>query len=454
MIRPRAAVRSQRSDKEIRIMSDIRYDGMVEATRLTREGRLAEATALIQRSLGRRPVAPEVPPRTVDGPGPIEVTFRIAGEPRVIPDASLATSGPVAGSTAEAQVEPAVVAAPESRAHRVRTGRDSDTPELVSPGALLRPGVLTKRSGGGPIRRPVARGAVAPAAGRWLEGSHTDAVGTRSYKLYVPGGYRRQALPLVVMLHGCTQDPDDFAAGTGMNFLAEAGGFLVVYPAQAASANPSRCWNWFQAADQRRDRGEPALIAGITRQVMAEYHNDPARVYVAGLSAGGAMAAIMSAAYPDLFAAVGVHSGLAPGSAHDLPSAFQAMHGQGRQAEHPGAGGVPPMILFQGDADPTVHPGNADQLVGQWTATGPSSSSPGGAAPATSMRRGRAAGGRDYTCATYHDGRGRTVVEHWTVHGAGHAWSGGSRNGSYTDPGGPDASRELVRFFREHPRVT
>ena len=425
-------------------------DGIIEATRLTREGRLAEATALIGRNLGRTQVQPGTPTDPVSAAAPIEATFRVADEPGpVIEAASLGTSRTVAGTTNKAKVVPPLVAERAARVRRGGAGRASAMPDLTSLGALLRPGIPSGRPGGGPARRPIAEGSVAPAAGHWLAGTHTGPAGTRAYKLYVPSGYRGQAVPLIVMLHGCTQDPDDFAAGTGMNFLAEAEGFLVVYPWQVASANPSKCWNWFQASDQRRDQGEPALIAGITRQVMAEYHHNASRVYVAGLSAGGAMAAIMAATYPDLYVAVGVHSGLAPGSAHDLPSAFQAMHGAG-QSIRGGAGRAIPLIVFQGDSDPTVHPSNADQLVAQWTAAGPLRT--GGTATAPTIRRGRAAGGRDYTCTIYHGAQGRAVVEQWTVHGAGHAWSGGSLNGSHTDPDGPDASRELVRFFHEHPR--
>jgi poly(hydroxyalkanoate) depolymerase family esterase len=250
------------------------------------------------------------------------------------------------------------------------------------------------------------------------------------------------------MLHGCTQYPDDFAAGTGMNFLAEADGFLVVYPAQDETANASRCLNWFQAADQRRDQGEPSLIAAITRQVMADYHVDPLKVYVAGLSAGGAMAALLATTYSDLYAALGVHSGLAPGCAHDLPSALQAMK-HGASARAPRAGRAIPLILFHGDCDATVHPCNADHLVRHWAAAGPKTTA--APAPTVTVRRSQKPGGRDATCALYHSTKRRLLVEQWTVHGAGHAWSGGASSGSHTDPDGPDASREIVRFFREHP---
>jgi poly(hydroxyalkanoate) depolymerase family esterase len=263
------------------------------------------------------------------------------------------------------------------------------------------------------------------APGRFVKRSYTNGAGTRAYETYLPAGYRGQSLPLIVMLHGCKQTPEDFAAGTRMNQLADELGFVVVYPAQARTANFSRCWNWFAAQNQQRDAGEPSLIAGITRQLIARYNLDAARVYVAGLSAGGAMAAVMGATYPELYAAVGVHSGLPYASARDTVSALAAMRGGRRQAAPLPA---VPTIVFHGDRDTTVHPRN-----GQY-----------GVAPAGLHTETGEAGGRAYT-RTVH--RGRPSLEHWLVHGAGHAWSGGSARASYTDPRGPDATREMLRFF-------
>jgi poly(hydroxyalkanoate) depolymerase family esterase len=300
--------------------------------------------------------------------------------------------------------------------------------------------------------RPVTSDASSSPAGQFVDGVYTNAAGTRSYKLYIPSGYAGQALPLVVMLHGCTQTATDFALGTRMNVFAEGEIFLVVYPEQAAAANRSRCWNWFQAAEQQRGAGEPSLIAGITQHIMSAYHVDSSRVYVAGLSAGGAMAAIMAATYPDLYAALGVHSGLAYGAAHDLPSAFAAMEEQAPESAQPPAEAVP-LIVFHGDRDPTVAPANADCLIDQWLqANGLGPHSAGRPAHDATVQRGQVPGGHAYTRMIYHDAGGRAMAERWIVHQAKHAWSGGSPGGSYTDPRGPDASAEMIRFFREHPR--
>ena len=283
--------------------------------------------------------------------------------------------------------------------------------------------------------------------GTFVEHAFVHSAGTRVYKLYVPSQHRVDAqMPLLLMLHGCTQSPDDFAAGTRMNMLAEQHGFLVAYPAQPANANGSKCWNWFRPGDQARAGGEPALLAALALDIAREYAVDSKRVYVAGLSAGAAMAVILGATYPDVFAAVGSHSGLPYRAAHDVPSAFAAMGGRNVATAPIGAvparrsGAVTPLIVFQGDRDKTVAPGNADALVKQ--AIGEAAV----LTPDTHVSESEGAA-RGYTRSTYATARGDVVVEFWQIHGAGHAWSGGSADGTYTDPQGPDASAEMVRFF-------
>ena len=295
------------------------------------------------------------------------------------------------------------------------------------------------RSGmGKAVVEDVATDSAEPLKGKFLSLSCTAPAGTRAYKLYIPSTYTGESTPLVVMLHGCKQNPDDFAAGTDMNALAEEQGFLVAYPAQAKNANGSNCWNWFQAGDQQRDRGEPSIIAAITQQVMRDYKVDPARVYVAGLSAGGAMAAILASEYPDLYKAAGIHSGLPTGAAQDVASAFAAMqNGAPLKAR---SGKAVPVIVFHGDRDKTVHPQNGHHVLAQHA--GPE-------AGAATTEKGSSANGRSYTRAVHRNTGGKLMAEHWTVHGSGHAWSGGSKRGSYTDPKGPDASREMLRFFVE-----
>jgi poly(hydroxyalkanoate) depolymerase family esterase len=305
----------------------------------------------------------------------------------------------------------------------------------------------------GRYRRVDAEPSAPPKArGRFVTHTYTSAEGTREYKLYIPTTSHPRALPVVVMLHGCQQGPEDFAAATRMNALAEEQGLIIVYPKQPPKANNAKCWNWFDAKHQEREAGEPSLIAGITREVTASYGADPQRVYIAGLSAGGAMAAVMAATYPDLYAAVGIHSGLAYEAAHDMPSAFAAMRGDGsRRAKRKSRGdrreGAVPTIVFHGDKDDTVHPSNGDHVIADASDSSASERAP--SSLERIVQEGRASG-RSYTRTMYRNPEGKTLVEQWLVHGAAHAWSGGSKEGSFADPSGPDASREMVRFFLQH----
>lgn len=291
----------------------------------------------------------------------------------------------------------------------------------------------------------------APGTGQFLRFEHANAAGSRAYKLYVPASHRDEAMPLVVMLHGCKQDPDDFAAGTRINELAEEQGFLVAYPAQSTRANGSKCWHWFEPHGQRRHGAEPSIIAGIVAEIGEAYRIDERRIFVAGLSAGAAMAVILGETYPDVFAAVGAHSGLPYGAAHDVATAFAAMHGAGTapaggSAHAADSAGVP-TIVFHGNRDATVVPQNglviAERAVLKLEpATGPLSREV----------QDLTARGRRCTLTRHVDADGLPWVEQWIVHGGGHAWSGGSASGTFAEPQGPDASREMMRFFLQHER--
>ena len=419
-------------------ITDITAPEMIEATRLTREGRLAEATALLQRLLRNKAA-----PNTAD-----YASCDTAGGPYVGPSSLLLVVDSLDGR-GEREADPAAASpqacrqGPSARFAGWPAGTAQKPKRRALNGLFgeLKQGL----DGVSPAHRPIQDGA------QFVAATFSSEAGSRPYKLYIPSRYRGEPVPLIVMLHGCTQSPDDFAAGTRMNELAEEFVFLVAYPAQPTSANAQKCWNWFKPGDQERGRGEPALIAGITREVMHDHVVDPARVYVAGLSAGGAAAAIMGAAYPDLYAAIGVHSGLACGVARDIPSAFAAMRQGGSVPRRSGVQSaretverIVPTIVFHADRDTTVHPTNGDQVMVQ--AAGPA-----GRKLRSATEHGQIPGGHGYSRTVCTDVAGSPVLEQWVIHGGGHAWSGGSQNGSYTDPLGPDASREMLRFFLGHP---
>jgi poly(hydroxyalkanoate) depolymerase family esterase len=388
----------------------LNHDTVREATRLTRSGQLVEATALLQRML-RGESAAESSGSTAPGararlePPTIDVKANVVKERERRP--------PPQSSS--------ILPRPKSRA-RFDSMKDFSSLGLRGPSR----------------RTPPSASEIAPQGTKFIEGTFSNVAGSRIYKLFIPSRYQGQPLPLVVMLHGCTQSADDFAGGTRMNFLAEEQNCFVVYPEQPSGANQAKCWNWFRTGDQQRGGGEPSLIAGITRQIMRDHAIDPKRVFVAGLSAGGAAAAIMGATYADLYTAVGIHSGLACGAASDLPSAFMAMRQGGGTGAVAESGSAVRTIVFHGDRDTTVHPDNGDRILKQCTKA---------TSPTTKVIRGRVPDGHAYTRTILTDRSGGVISEHWNIHGAGHAWSGGSPAGSYTDPRGPDATREMLRFF-------
>lgn len=341
-----------------------------------------------------------------------------------------------------------------SRALRLlcRTGREAHCDAAAPPEVVPQPQDRAPPSE--PALPATAAAVPTPLRAQFLDGVYTNEWGKRPYKLFLPNGLDTQPRPLVVMLHGCRQDPADFAAGTRMNELAQARGMVVLYPGQLKHANHLNCWNWFRPEEQQRGRGEPAIIAGLTRQTMEAQGIDPRRVYIAGLSAGGAMAAVMAATYPELYAAVGVHSGLPHAAAHNLATAMSAMrHGPAaRGAMRRPSDRLPlPTIVFHGDEDDTVHPDNGDEVIAQarWDVEASADAQTGNG---MEVEHGEVAGGRAYTRTRHLDRLGRCDAEHWLVHASGHAWSGGSPKGSFTDPLGPDASSEMLRFFLEHPK--
>lgn len=397
---------------------------MGEATQLVRSGQLADATRAIQQTLGAAVARhSNEPTRATPLPAPSP-----AGD-----------EAPRWRSAAAAQdVEDAVV-----------IDRSAPTPQ-VEPKA---PTVPRPAASNHPLAEP--------------PGSFTRVVFTHPsarhhphhYHLYVPpGATAGTRMPLVLMLHGCTQNPVDFATGTGMNDAAAPANALVLYPEQPHSANPNGCWNWFRPGDQHRGSGEPALLVAMLRDVMARHPVDVERVYVAGLSAGGAMAAVLGREYPDVFAAVGVHSGLQAGAAHNVMGALSAMksgakpgpatHSTGNAAASP----PPPLIVFHGDADTTVHAHNAEQLI-QAQLAALAGAQGGTQHTVQTVHRGESPGGRGYTRTVYArpaEPTGAVVAEHWLLHHTGHAWAGGHASGSHTDPAAVDATAEMLRFFLAH----
>ncbi|MFN8453061.1 MAG: PHB depolymerase family esterase [Anaerolineae bacterium] len=439
---------------------------LLDAARLKRTRQFLEATAAVQRTL--REVLKPAEETVVEGTCHVvePVAKETAGQESPLPQVEVTIlTRPLQNRDEAAQPStppssvPVMTIPPESAAS------PAETSPIIA--GLAIPFQLPpqfrwpedKVSEPPPVAEPSDTQQPEQGQGRFISASYTNQAGTRSYKLYLPGAYQGQAWPLVVMLHGCTQSPDDFATATRMNELAEAGSFLVAYPAQTFKANLGKCWNWFKASEQQRGRGEPAIIAGLTRHIVKTYGVDPARVYVAGISAGGAMAMVMGMTYPDLYTAVGIQSGVPYGVAHNLLSGLIAIKGGGtisteRLRSAPGAQTRPrmvPTIVFHGDQDGIVYPDNSAQIIAQWLELRIAEGAQ-GPAPQVKVYQGQVPAGHAYTRSVYHAEDGTPLMEQWLVHGAGHAWSGGNPNVAWTDAKGPDASREMLRFFYEHAR--
>ena len=358
---------------------------MRKATRLTGVGKLMDATRLIQRALS--------------------------------------------------SAEPQVRRSPESAANDPQAGGVVDVPpQVIILSAPSQPGTNT----------------VTPQPGRKASFTKHQFVfdgKTYPYRLYIPAAPALDAsgakpMPLVVLLHGCKQDALDFSNGTAMNALAEEHQAMVLYPEQITSANAMRCWNWFEPAHQKAARGEPGMIAALTQQTVQQHGGDPQRVYIAGLSAGGAMAAVVSSLYPGIFAAVGVHSGLAAGAAQDVVSAFAAMRSGAKGRTAP----VIPTIVFHGTADKTVHPDNGDHITDAALAALKASGLELVKTQGTPGQKGEENAGR----VVYSTADGKSYIENWRIDDGTHAWSGGDAAGSYTDPDGPSASAAMLTFFLQH----
>ena len=383
-------------------------DDMVQVLSLTKAGRLVEATELIQQTL--RSPSSRAPSGAASQPPPV---FTI---PKSAPSTDTHRRNPLS-------------AAAKALQRSFASPQGLQIPTQQYPDVLLRQGPRSGSLGEGVL----------------LDRMYQNDSGARRYKIYVPPDSKQDA-PVIVMLHGGTQPVLDYAAGTGMNQLADLHHFLVVYPEQDARANPMRYWNWFRPQDQHAGNGEPSLIAGITQEVIREYNADPDRVFIAGFSAGAAMATVMAATYPQLYAAAGVHSGLPYGAAYDVPSAFALMRGGSLPSRLESALRIP-LIVFHGDHDEIVNVVNASEIRQQRLGSDGALT----AADGVRVTQGQVPGGHAYTQTTYSDDAD-VLLEQWIVHGAGHAWFGGTAGCSYTDPLGPAASAEMVRFFSEHRR--